>query len=386
MKDADNLLLDLIRLGLLGDGNSVLLYARKLLRRPPEIVVDQSTFKAGLARLLADAGGQRAMRSTRTPTPPHSETSEGDLTVTMDTNHTPASRPVLGPEEAKAVQKVLLERKRSQELARSGIEPTKTLLLTGAPGVGKTMTARFIAAELGLPLMTVNLAAVVSSYLGKTGQNVRQLIDRARGTPCVLFLDEFDALAKRRDDSSDVGELKRIVNVLLLELEHWPAHSLLVAATNHPNLLDPAVWRRFDVVINLGLPDELRREAILADVVRCAGLAVSPHATRLAAETMAGASGSEVARVARASVRAVVLGESAHMDQAVLRATIEMLGKGGRVPQEGRVAFCLLAHSSGEFSQREIGALLGVSHVTIGRILGRVKGTQGATSRKRSAV
>lgn len=105
-------------------------------------------------------------------------------------------------------------------------------------------------------LMTLDLASVMSSFLGKTGNNIRAVLDYARSFPCILLLDEFDSIAKKRDDSSDVGELKRLVTVLLQAIDEWPNTSILVAATNHGELLDPAVWRRFDRVISFDYPSE----------------------------------------------------------------------------------------------------------------------------------
>ena len=94
----------------------------------------------------------------------------------------------------------------------------------------------------------------MSSFLGRTGNNVRNVLDFAKGVSCVFLLDEFDAIAKRRDDAVEVGELKRLVTVLLQEIDQWPASGLLIAATNHYNLLDPAVWRRFELVVGFPMP------------------------------------------------------------------------------------------------------------------------------------
>jgi SpoVK/Ycf46/Vps4 family AAA+-type ATPase len=139
-------------------------------------------------------------------------------------------------------------------LQEAGLTPVHTVLLQGPPGVGKTLAARWLAQQLGLPLATLNISATISSYLGKTGQNITQAIEYARTTPCVLFLDEFDALGKRRDDQQDVGELKRVVNVLLQAVDSWNGPSLLVAATNFESLLDPAILRRFELSIRFPAP------------------------------------------------------------------------------------------------------------------------------------
>lgn len=163
--------------------------------------------------------------------------------------------PVLSNECTQLLEQVLEERKIVDKLSEIGLMPSKTILFEGLPGVGKTMSSRWIARELGLPLLILDLATVMSSFLGKTGNNIRAVLDYASSFPCVLLLDEFDAIAKRRDDDRELGELKRLVTVLLQALDDWPESSLLIAATNHSELLDPAIWRRFDLQIKFELPD-----------------------------------------------------------------------------------------------------------------------------------
>lgn len=155
---------------------------------------------------------------------------------------------------AEALEGVVLERAKAVQLQELGVAPTRSLLLVGPPGVGKTQAARWMAKQLGRPLLTLDLATVMSSFLGRTGNNIRAVLDYARGQDSVLLLDEFDSIAKRRDDATDVGELKRLVTVLLQAIDEWPASGILVAATNHPELLDPAVWRRFERVVTFPAP------------------------------------------------------------------------------------------------------------------------------------
>jgi SpoVK/Ycf46/Vps4 family AAA+-type ATPase len=146
--------------------------------------------------------------------------------------------------------------KYQQELIKNGIEMPSSLLLYGKPGCGKTTVAKYISERTGLPLVTARLDAIVSSLLGNTAKNIRKIFDFADNKPCILFLDEFDAIAKARDDQYELGELKRVINSLLQNIDSFAKHNILIAATNHPELLDKAIWRRFNTVIEIGLPQE----------------------------------------------------------------------------------------------------------------------------------
>lgn len=141
-----------------------------------------------------------------------------------------------------------------ESLLQAGMDPQNRLLLYGPPGCGKTSIARYVAASTALPLVTARLDGLVSSMLGSTAKNIRKVFDYAARQECVLFLDEFDVVAKRRDDENELGELKRVVNSLLQNIDAFPSGSILIAATNHHELLDSAVWRRFNKVIEVPLP------------------------------------------------------------------------------------------------------------------------------------
>ena len=174
-------------------------------------------------------------------------------------------KPILSKEVNNQVSVFLQEWAQRSLLLERGLNPSTNILLVGKPGTGKTMLAKHLANQLDLNLVTLDLSVSMSSLLGKTGQNLRKVFQYVRQNPCVLLLDEFDAIAKRRDDVSDLGEIKRIVNVLLMELDNLPITSVVVATSNHPELLDPAVWRRFDRVINIDIPGQDERQQLLVN-------------------------------------------------------------------------------------------------------------------------
>lgn len=285
-----------------------------------------------------------------------------------------AREPRLTRETRSAIDALISEHTQRAALAAAGLEPTRSVLFVGAPGVGKTMSSRYLAKSLGLPLYTINLAGVVSSYLGRTGQNLQRALEFTRARSCVVLLDEFDALAKRRDDQSDVGELKRIVNVLLLELERWPSTSLLIAATNHPELLDRAIWRRFERVVSFPLPDTETRRTIIEELLAASSQTVVPDRVSRFVALTEEASGSELSRIVRGSIRDLVVKPAE--DQRDLADFLDehalgRLRRAALVNETARETLVRALRRIYAMSYRNIAEEAGMSHMAVKRLLER---------------
>jgi SpoVK/Ycf46/Vps4 family AAA+-type ATPase len=155
------------------------------------------------------------------------------------------------------------EQHRADILRAHGLEPRNRVLLVGPPGTGKTTVAEAIAEAVAVPLFVVRYEAIIGSYLGETASRLKRVFDYARTTPCVLFFDEFDAIGKERGDTHETGEIKRVVSSLLMQVDELPSYTIVAAATNHPELLDRAAWRRFQLRLTLPLPSPKQLAAFI---------------------------------------------------------------------------------------------------------------------------
>jgi SpoVK/Ycf46/Vps4 family AAA+-type ATPase len=153
------------------------------------------------------------------------------------------------------IHELIQEHHRSDLLRSYSIEPRNRVLLAGAPGNGKTSLAEAIAQSLMVPFYVIRYDGIIGSYLGETASRLKSMFDYIRTQECVLFFDEFDAIGKERGDIHETGEIKRVVSSLLLQIDRLPSYVTVVAATNHPELLDRAVWRRFQIRMELTKPD-----------------------------------------------------------------------------------------------------------------------------------
>ncbi|MDK6492784.1 ATP-binding protein [Corynebacterium coyleae] len=276
---------------------------------------------------------------------------EGHVTVPHE--------PILPTPLRSNLDNLVEEHIRQELLLEAGLSPTRTALFVGQPGVGKTLSARWVAMSLDMPLATLDLSSVMNSFLGRSGTNIRRVFEYARSAPLVLFLDELDSIAKHRDDATEVGELKRLVTILLQEIDNWPEGSLLLAATNHSKLLDPAIWRRFELVLDFPLPIlESRTKCVLQEFD---DPEMNPKLARAIAALYDGQTLSQIQNdIMRAQRRAVLTGQNPI--EAFLWGIRDRFAA---VPtnKRGPIAAKLMADST--LSQRAIHDITGVSRDTL---------------------
>lgn len=220
------------------------------------------------------------------------------------------------------LERVLLEQRQQERLRAHGLQPRRKLLLVGPPGAGKTMTAAALAGELKLPLFTIVLDGLITKFMGETASKLRLVFDAMSGTRGVYFFDEFDAIGARRSERQDVGEIRRVLNSFLQFLEQDDSQGLVIAATNHPELLDTALFRRFDDVVEYVIPDAPVIERLLR--ARLGSFDTRDLTWPTAAQAALGLSQAEVVRATEDAAKATILsGEKQVTSQALLGAIEE---------------------------------------------------------------
>ncbi|UWF58488.1 AAA family ATPase [Brucella sp. 2716] len=294
-----------------------------------------------------------------------------------------ADAPLFNPTVAQAVSTIIDEWTNFEALSAVDISPAKTCLIYGAPGTGKTRLALWIARKLDLPVLLVKLDGLVSSFLGTTARNIGNLFTFANRYRCVLLLDEFDAIAKVRDDPQEVGEIKRVVNALLQNLDVRQNIGLTIGITNHPKLLDPAVWRRFEIQLEIPKPDFAVRKAIAQHFMPPVQ-APNSH-LRLIAWFTEGSTGAEIEALVRTYKKATTVREE---DRRGLLDTLRQFAtlNAARVQSERRALLfdepanlfrAMHEDPALAFSMGDIGDIAGKDKSTISRWLGRQGGKSG---------
>ncbi|MFD2332531.1 AAA family ATPase [Cohnella sp. GCM10020058] len=231
--------------------------------------------------------------------------------IDMATYYTPkecarkAKHIVLPPHNRKIVEEFIAILGMKEKFAQFEVPIPNKIMMYGPPGTGKTLTAYHIAERLALPLIVVRLDAIIHSHLGETGSNVRKIFEHAQSSPCMLFLDEFDALARTRDNNDEVKEMARVVNTLLQCLDAFDGDSVLMAATNMEAELDQAVWRRFDTKMSYRMPDELTRAEYIGRLI--GGFAQEDGVGRSASELLGGCSYADMEQILLKAKRKAII-------------------------------------------------------------------------------
>ncbi|WP_025769767.1 AAA family ATPase [Thioalkalivibrio sp. HK1] len=274
-------------------------------------LIDQAKARRGLPPY---EGGEGAFSSRRSRDDPI-----GVLAVSRPKSR--LAEMVLDDILASGLNRVIKEQRQASKILSHGLSPRRKLLLVGAPGTGKTMTASVLAGELGLPLLRVRLDGLITKYMGETAAKLRQVFDTTERTRGVYFFDEFDAIGSQRGLVNDIGEVRRILNSFLQMIEQDDSHSLILAATNHPDILDHALFRRFDDVLHYSLPDETRIASILESRLgRMSTKGISWK--RLATESI-GLSYAEVTCATKEALKEALIEDRGSLTESDIRRTLE---------------------------------------------------------------
>ena len=218
----------------------------------------------------------------------------------------PLEEMVLSESSNTAIEELLEEHRRADVLRSFGMKPSGKVIFHGPPGCGKTLAAEVIAFELDLPLAIVRLDALISSFLGETAANLRKVFDFIAEYPMVALFDEFDAIGKERADSGEHGELRRVVNAVLQMMDAYQGKSLILAATNHEQILDSAIWRRFDETIDFPLPNSEQIQQILSLKLRGVRRQFELDEKPLL-DLFSKRSGADIERIVRRAVKRMIL-------------------------------------------------------------------------------
>lgn len=309
-----DLLQALVSSGAIGDGPRF--------KRTVEAIIAEERSKQH--HVLADQLAQ-AIQTTPTsalaPLPGNGSTRVDDLVLQVSPRRTLEDL-LLGDEVTQACRDLVEEHCRADILRSHNLEPRHRILLTGPPGNGKTSLAEVIAAMLAVPLFVLRYDGVIGSYLGETANRLRRVFDFVRTRPCVFFLDEFDTIGKERGDIHETGEIKRVVSSLLLQVDSIPSYVVLVTATNHPELLDRAVWRRFQIRLELPKPTRKQVEQWAELAQKRLGFSFEYSARRLA-DSLYGANYAELEEFSLQIARRRVLQMPSPNVRDIVQATLK---------------------------------------------------------------
>lgn len=263
-------------------------------------------------------------------------------------------------------------------LSEKGVSARLGLILHGPPGTGKSLLAGHVASSLGMPFYVARLDSLISSRLGETAKNIRGVFEYVPARKAVLFLDEMDAIAKVRDDRHELGELKRVVNTVLQGLDALTDDVIIVAATNHPHLLDPAIWRRFPYEVEISLPDADIRESLWLHFLYEDDKKRNKEA-KILATVSEGLSGSDIENICLSARRRAILSETAiDIRKTILAVSGSRSGRtrlmdSGDLDTSDKKALIEFLYNIGNVSQADIARTVGVARQSVSRYLKELK-------------
>ena len=284
---------------------------------------------AAKARVGQDASGKLVAIGSAAKT-------RGELANLLTVSH-PSSRlgeMVLDDVASTQLERVVKEQRQLARIREHGLAPRRKLLLIGPPGTGKTMTAASLAGELGIPLFLVRLDSLITKFMGETAAKLRQVFDAVADIRGVYFFDEFDAIGSQRGMANDVGEIRRVLNSFLQMIEHDSSNSMIVAATNHAEILDYALFRRFDDVVEYHLPSPVQATDLIRS--RLGHFAPKPFRRDTLRGQAEGLSHAEICRAVDAAIKDAILHDQTKVQPAEL----------GRALEERRLVSAKLAQNS----------------------------------------
>ncbi len=300
------------------DGDDAHFYSVAMQLAAHEAKLGHGRLAEQLRAMLDDA---KSRRTARKPIPIGQP--RGELANLLEASypHARLGDMILEPTVEGRLKRIIREQRHFGKIRDHGLHPRRKLLLVGPPGTGKTLTATVLAGELGIPLFLVRLDALITKFMGETAAKLRQVFDAVKEVRGIYFFDEFDAIGSQRGLSNDVGEIRRVLNSFLQMIEQDDSTSLIIAATNHPEILDHALFRRFDDVVEYGLPGLQQIAAVLK--IRLSGFSGSVKDWESLAANGEGLSYAEITRAVEDAVKDAIIHDRAQVTQEEMAGNLE---------------------------------------------------------------
>lgn len=313
------------------DGDAFMLAAREYIereKRKNHTVVAKELEKA-LYQTARTANSQRRFKQG-TPIP--RDTEKGFPLLEIQHFDLDFDNLILSPRTIAQLERIIREFKDADILATYNLNYKKKILLCGQPGTGKTFSVQIVSSLLHIPLVYIRFDAIISSYLGETAGNLRKVFDFIENGTWIVLFDEFDIIGKNRDDVHEHGEIKRVVNNFLQMLDNFKGDSILFAATNHQSMLDSAIWRRFDAVIEYEIPDETTRQKLFENYLRPIKRDKKINLSQAARATQ-GLSPADIEMIAVEAMKTAIINARSSLTEADLDTAIEQFVQREKIKQ-----------------------------------------------------